>query len=134
MKRCICKSQSQDIVAQLSKNLYFENYFSGPTTVGSIVDSGYERMSNTLSVNSASNISKMALIMEYCICKIQLQNSVFQPSEGTNLEIFSQGPTMVGLIVDTQYERTSNTLNVFDSHAPIAIGDNRPPFEPGNFR
>ena len=38
---------------------------------------------------------------------------------------------MVGLIGNTQYERTSNTLKVFDRHAPIVIGDNRAAFRPG---
>ena len=33
-----------------------------PTMEGSVVDSGYERVSDTLSVNSAQRISKMALL------------------------------------------------------------------------
>ena len=33
--------------------------------------------------------------MKYCICKIELQNSIFQPSEPLKFENSFPGPTMV---------------------------------------
>ena len=51
--------------------------------------------------------------MKYCICKIQRQNNIFQPSESLNFEIFPAGPTMVYPIVDTGYERMPKTLESF---------------------
>ena len=62
MEYCIYKSQSENSVFQPSENHYFAVIFSGPTMVGLIVGSGYEKISNTLYVNSAYKISKMALL------------------------------------------------------------------------
>ena len=62
MEYCIYKSQSENNVFQPSESLYFTEIFSGPTMVGLIVGSGYEKTSNTLYVNSAYKISKMALL------------------------------------------------------------------------
>ena len=50
---CIDKSQSQNSIFQPCWNLYVENVSPGPTMVRPIVDSGYERMSSTTSINSA---------------------------------------------------------------------------------
>ena len=50
---CICKKHSQSSVFQPSENFCFENFFSRPTMVDSIVDSLYDGISNALSVNSA---------------------------------------------------------------------------------
>ena len=58
---------------------------------GPLVDFGYERISNTLFINSALKIHKMTLG-----CKNQIQKSAFQSSENFYFENCSQGPTMVG--------------------------------------
>ena len=50
--------------------------------VGLIVDSGYERLSCTLSATSVYTISKMALLC----AKTQTENSVFQPAENFYFE------------------------------------------------
>ena len=47
-----------------------------------------------------------------CICKNQYQNSAFQSPESLNFEHFSQGPAIVGLIVDSGCERKSNPFSV----------------------
>ena len=60
MTKCICKSQSQVRTLQPFEDLYFANLSSDQIMVGPVVNSGYERMSNTLSVHPASKISKMA--------------------------------------------------------------------------
>ena len=44
--------QYQTGAFQSAENLNFENFSPAPTMVGPIVDSGYERMSSTFSVNS----------------------------------------------------------------------------------
>ena len=48
----------------------------------------------------------------YCICKIQYQHSLFQPSENLCFEFFSSGPTMLGPIVGSRHKRMSNTLSL----------------------
>ena len=50
---CICKNQYQNTALQPAENLSFENFSPDPTTVHPIVDSGYERIPSTFSVNSA---------------------------------------------------------------------------------
>ena len=60
MKYCICKNQSQESAFRPCGDLHFENFFR--PMVGLIVDSVYERISDTLSVNYAENINKMAMI------------------------------------------------------------------------
>jgi len=52
--------------------------------VGLILDLGYERISNTVSVSSASKVSKMALLF----AKNQMQNSFFQSYENFYFENF----------------------------------------------
>ena len=52
-----CKNQSHDSVFQPSENLCFENFSPGPTMVGPIVETGYERMFNTLKVSNTTNDS-----------------------------------------------------------------------------
>ena len=59
---CIAKTNLKIVFSSHLKNLYFEKFSSRPTMVGPIVNSGYERISNTLSMNCASKISKMALL------------------------------------------------------------------------
>ena len=49
---CICKDQYQNSAFQSAENLNFENFSQGPAMVDSIVDSGYERMFSTFSMNS----------------------------------------------------------------------------------
>ena len=50
---CIFKSQYQDNAFRSAEDLNFENFSFGSTMVGLIVNSGYERMSRTFSLNSA---------------------------------------------------------------------------------
>jgi len=50
--------------------------------VSLIVDSGYERLSNTIPVSPAYKSSKIALLC----AKNQIENSVFQPSENVYFE------------------------------------------------
>ena len=50
---CICKNQYQNSAFQSAENINLENLSSGPTMVDPIVNSRYELMSNTFSVNSA---------------------------------------------------------------------------------
>ena len=76
--------------------------------VGLIVDSGYERLSSTLSANSFYTTRKMAPLFA---------NSVFRPAENFYFENVFPGPTMVGRIVETRIKRMSSTLKVFNSHA-----------------
>ena len=47
-----------------------------------------------------------------CISKDKYQNSSFQLAENFNSESFSPNQTMVGLIVDSGYERMSSTCSV----------------------
>ena len=49
---CICNNRYQNAAFLSAENLHFENFSPGPTMVGPIVDSGYERISITFSVNS----------------------------------------------------------------------------------
>lgn len=53
-------------------------------------------------------------------------------------KIFTPAPTMVGPIVDTEWGRMSNTLQIFDTHAwppvPIVIGNDRAAYSPGRFK
>ena len=50
---CICKNQYQNSAFQSAGNLNFENFSPGPTMMGPIVESRYERMSSIFAVNSA---------------------------------------------------------------------------------
>ena len=86
MKYCICKNQSQKSACQPRENLHFENFLR--PMVGLIVDSGYERISNTLSVNSAQKINKMALLFARIKSQIVLSNRLITYI----LKIVSQGP------------------------------------------
>ena len=61
MEYCTYKSQSENSVFQHFENFYFEKFSLGPTRLGLIVEAGYERISNIISVSSAYKISKMAL-------------------------------------------------------------------------
>ena len=45
------------VSAPASENLCFENFSPGPTMVGPIVETGYERMFNTLKVSNTTNDS-----------------------------------------------------------------------------
>ena len=57
--RCyISGNQSHDSVFQPSGNLRFENFSPGPTMVGPIVETGYDRMFNTLKVSNTTNDSR----------------------------------------------------------------------------
>ena len=51
------QNQSHDSVFQPSENLHFENFSLGPTMVGPIVETGYERMFNALKVSNTTNDS-----------------------------------------------------------------------------
>ena len=51
------QSQSHGSIFQPPENLYFEHFSPGPTMVGPIVETGYERMSSTLKVSNATNDS-----------------------------------------------------------------------------
>ena len=62
MNYYICKNQSQNSVFLPSADLYVEKFSPGPIMVGLVVDSGYERLSITLSANSVYAISEMALL------------------------------------------------------------------------
>ena len=61
----ICKNQYQNSVYQLSENLYFPNFSTVLTIVSLVVDSGYDKMSNTLFVNTALKVS--GSLMKYTI-------------------------------------------------------------------
>ena len=65
-----------------SENLHVEKFSPCATMVGLIVDSGYERLSSTLSANSIYKISKMALFFAKPKLKIafssQLRTSILK--------------------------------------------------------
>ena len=47
--------------------------------------------------------------MKYCICKMQSQNSFFQPTKNFYFQIFSPGRTMAIPIIDAGYKGMSST-------------------------
>ena len=51
----------------------------------------------------------------------QSHDSVFQPSENLHFESFCPGPTMVGPIVETGYERMFNTIEKYQIQQMIAM-------------
>ena len=87
MKYCIFSNISQNSVFQPYEDLHFE-LFSGPSMVDLILDSRYERISSTLSVNSALNIIKMALLFVRITFKkafsSRLRTSVLKLFSGPN--------------------------------------------------
>ena len=48
---------SENFYFEPSENFYFENFSPGPTMVGPVVETGCERMFNTLKVSNTSNDS-----------------------------------------------------------------------------
>ena len=52
---CTCENKYKDSTFQSAANLNFENFSPGPTTLGSIMNSGYKRMSSILSVKFCLN-------------------------------------------------------------------------------
>ena len=70
--------------------------------VDPIVDSGYEGMCNTPSVNFGYRTLVELLSYEVLHLQNLSHNSVFQPSENLYFENFSPVPTMMGPITDTR--------------------------------
>ena len=96
MKYCTCKNQSQKSAFQPSENLHFENFIQ--PMMGLIVDPGYQGISDTLSVNSAQKINKMALLIAIIKFKIAFSSGL----RTYTWKIFP-GPILVGLTIDTGY-------------------------------